>query len=103
MRLRSGRHVGLVWLAAAAVFLATAWASVALSPPLTPPAPPPARPGAPYFVGLIGLLAVGAAIVLTWEWLGRAGPAAPWKRLMLRLGLVLLGVLWIGAMLFPLA
>ena len=101
MRLQSARQVGLVWLAAAFVFLVTALVSAALSPRLRPPVASPTGPGAPYFVGLIGLLALGAAIVLTWVWVGRAGPPAQWERLVLRLALVLLGVLWTGAMLFP--
>lgn len=101
MRLQSARHVGLVWLMAAFVFLVTAWVSAALSPRLSPPVALPLSPGAPYFVGLIGLLAIGAAIALTWDWVRRAGPRAPWERFVLRLALVLLAVLWTGAMLFP--
>jgi hypothetical protein len=69
MSIRSGRQVALLWAGALLLFLITAWASRALHP-----SHPVDRPSASYYVGLLGLLAIGLALVLTWRWVGQAGP-----------------------------
>jgi hypothetical protein len=96
MRLQSLRQVGALWLATVIIFLLSAWASSALrqSGPVT--SPPPS-----YYVGLVGLLAIGLAIALTWEWVGRARPSSIGTRAAIRLVLVFLGVAWALAMIFP--
>ena len=82
-----------VWTIACAVFLVSAAASRVLTGRLTPvPA---------YLAGLVGLLAVGGALVLSWRGLGIAGAYAPGARRVLRWAVVLGAVLWLGAMLFP--
>ena len=96
MDIRSGRQVALLWGGALLVFLISAWASRALHP-----AGPVTRPPAGYYVGLFGLLAIGVALVLTWRWIGRAGPASPATRAALRALLVLGGAIWVAAMVFP--
>jgi hypothetical protein len=85
MRIHSGRQVVALWAGALLIFLASAWGSTALRPA----AARVTRPGAGYYVGLVGLLAIGAALVLRWRWVGRAGPASP--------GAVLQALLAVGA------
>ena len=96
MRLQSTRQVGALWIATVIVFLSTAWASGALLP-----AVPVTHPPASYYVGLVGLLAIGLALGLTWEWVGRAGPSSIGTRVAIRLVLTVLGLLWVLAMIFP--
>ena len=60
---------------------------------------PPAS--ASYYVGLVGLLAIGIAIVLTWQWLRRSGPASRSTRALLQGVLTVGAVLWLAAMVFP--
>lgn len=96
MDIRSGRQVALLWAGALLVFLICAWASRALHP-----AGPVLRPPASYYVGLVGLLAIGLALALTWRWVGVAGPASSATRAGLRVLLLLGGVLWVAAMVFP--
>ena len=96
MLIQSGRQVVLMWAGAIALFMASAWASTALLP-----AEPVARPPASYYVGLVGLLAIGAALVMTWMWAGQEGTASSGTRIAVRAVLVVLGGLWIIAMLFP--
>lgn len=96
MVIRSGRQIALLWAGALIVFLICAWASRALHP-----SGPVQRPPASYYVGLVGLLAVGVALVLTWRWVGQAGPASSGARAGLRALLLLGGVLWLAAMIFP--
>lgn len=88
-------HVPLtrVWAATAVVFLAAALASRAL---VHRPSPMPS-----YAVGLVGLLAVGVALALSWRGLGDPGMHAPATRRVLRGAVVLGAVLWVLAMLFP--
>ena len=82
-----------VWTIAIAVMLVTAIASHVLGR-LSSPMPA-------YWVGLVGLLAVGAALVLSWRELGAADAARPAVRRALR-GLVMLGlILWVIAMAVP--
>ena len=57
------------------------------------------RPPLSYYVGLVGLLAIGVALVLTWRWVGQAGPASLAARAALRVLLAFVGVLWVIAML----
>jgi hypothetical protein len=96
MRLQSLRQLGVLWFAAVIVFLSSAWASGALLPSV-----PVTRPPASYYVGLVGLLAIGLALALTWEWVGRVGPTSIGTRAAIRLILVFLGVVWTLAMVFP--
>jgi len=96
MRLQSLRQVGALWLAAVIVFLSSAWASSALLPSV-----PVTHPPASYYVGLVGLLAIGMALALTWEWVGRAGPSSIGTRAAIRLILVFVGAVWTLAMIFP--
>jgi hypothetical protein len=88
-------HVPLVrvWAVAVAIFLVAASISRALARPAT------AMPS--YWIGLIGLLAIGVALVMSWRGLGEPSVHAPMTRRVLR-GLVAVGaILWIGAMVFP--
>lgn len=96
MEIRSGRQIALLWAGALLLFLICAWASRALHP-----SSPITRPTASYYVGLVGLLAIAVALVLTWRWVGRAGPASSGTRAVLRALLLLGGVLWLAAMVFP--
>lgn len=94
--IRRGRQVVLLWVAA----LVIAFVSAALSRWLLP-STPPTGPTASYYVGLVGLVAVGAALWLTWGWLDRAGPSSRAARILLRAVLAIGGVLWVAAMAFP--
>ena len=96
MRLQSARHIAMLWTSTALIFLLTAWASGVLLP-----ATPATRPPLSYYVGLLGLLAVGMSLALTWRWVGRAGPSSVIARAAIRAALALLGVLWMLAMVFP--
>ena len=96
MEIRSGRQVALLWTGALLVFLISAWASRALHP-----VHPVRRPPASYYIGLVGLLAIGLALLLTWRWVGHAGPVSSGARAGLRVLLVLGGLLWVAAMVFP--
>jgi|SRR5215208_645925 len=100
MQIAHGRHLVLLWASALAIFAVSAWGSTALLP-RQPLAQPLARPGASYYVGLVGLVAVGGAILLTWLWVSRAGPHSAVARAAVRALLVALAVLWTGAMVFP--
>jgi hypothetical protein len=59
------------------------------------------RPPLSYYVGLVGLLAIGVALALTWEWVGRGGPPSIAVRAVLRTVLMAFGVVWALAMIFP--
>ncbi|HZI41499.1 MAG TPA: hypothetical protein VFD67_07330 [Gemmatimonadaceae bacterium] len=96
MRLQSIRQVAALWLATAIVFLSSAWASGVLLPSM-----PVTRPPASYYVGLVGLFAIGLALALTWEWVGRAGPSSVGARAAIRVVLALVGFVWVVAMIFP--
>jgi len=96
MRLQTIRQVAVLWLATTIVFLSSAWASSALLP-----AQPAAHPPTSYYVGLVGLLAIGLALALTWEWVGRAGPSSVGVRAAIRVVLVVVAFLWAVAMIFP--
>ena len=96
MRLQSVGQVFALWTATFVVFLSTAWASGALLPTV-----PVTRPPLSYYVGLVGLLAIGIALALTWEWVGRAGPQSGAGRAALRIVLLAFGAIWALAMVFP--
>ena len=99
MHLQSSRQVGQLWIAVLLVFVATAWGSNRLLP--TAGGTVPTSPPASYYVGLLGLLAIGGALVLTWSWVRRSGPRSQSTRALLR-GLLAVGaVLWLAAMVFP--
>ena len=95
MRIRSGRAVMTLWAGALSLFLLSAWASTALLP-----SAPATRPGASYYVGLVGLLAIGLALVLTWSWARHTIPATR-GTLAVRALLPIVAVLWLLAMVFP--
>jgi hypothetical protein len=96
MRVQSARGIAFLWAATLTFFLLSAWVSSALGP-----AAPALHPTASYYVGLVGLLAIGLTLVLTWKWVGRAGPTTVGGRIAIRAALVLLGILWVLAMVFP--
>jgi hypothetical protein len=99
MRIRTGRQLAGLWLGVLLLFLATAWASRLLLPAAdttAPTSPPPS-----YYVGLIGLLAVGGALALTWSWARHSHQLAPSARAALLALLVVGSLLWLAAMLFP--
>jgi hypothetical protein len=96
MRLQTGRQVAGLWFSVVLVFLASAWASIALSPN-TPVSPPPAS----YYVGLVGLAVVGIALWLTWAWIRDAGPTSRAGRTLLQRLLTFGTFLWLGSILFP--
>lgn len=98
MRIQSGRAVGMVWVGAFLIFLASARASTALHPPAGTVV---TRPGASYYVGLVGLVAIGIALWLTWGWTRRGGPASGSARAALRGLLGVVTVLWFAAMVLP--
>jgi len=97
MRLQSSRDIGVLWAATAAVFLLSAWASSAL----LPSGAPVTRPPLSYYVGLIGLSSVGLSLLLTWQWVIRAGPASNASRAAIKGMLILLSIFWAFAMIFP--
>ena len=96
MRLQSVGQVAALWLATVVVFLSSAWASGVLLPTV-----PVTHPPTSYYVGLVGLLAIGLALALTWEWVGRAGPSTIGVRAAIRIVLALVGMVWAIAMIFP--
>jgi hypothetical protein len=96
MRVRSGRQVAALWAVALLIFLASAWASTALLPQ-----GPVNRPTASYYVGLVGLVAVGIALVPTWRWVHRVGAVSRSGRVVLTVLLTMGAVLWVAAMVFP--
>ena len=93
MPARAHVPLGRVWAIAIAIFVGAAWISRSLARPATA--------GASYWIGLVGLLAIGAALVMSWMRLGDQSAYSSMTRLVLR-GVVAVGVvLWIGAMIFP--
>ena len=99
MQMQTGRQVGQLWMGALFIFVVSAWFSNRLLP--TAGGTIPTSPPASYYVGLLGLLAIGIALVLTWSWVRRSGPASPSTRALLQ-GLLAVGaVLWLAAMVFP--
>jgi hypothetical protein len=95
MNMRSEAHMplGRVWAVAVPIFLVSAWSSRALTHRTSP------MPS--YWVGLVGLLAIGAALIISWRGLGNPGGYTPRTAAVLR-GVVGIGiVLWFLAMLFP--
>lgn len=82
-----------VWAAAGAVFFISAWTSRSLTER--------ASPMPSYWVGLIGLLAVGVALLLSWRGLADPSAHSPSTRRLLRGAVVLGVVLWCVAMVFP--
>jgi hypothetical protein len=96
MHIQSGRQIAALWAGALLIFLASALGSTALLPTT-----PVTRPTASYYVGLAGLLVIGIALVLTWMWVRRTGPASRGTRAVLQILLAIGGVLWLAAMVFP--
>jgi hypothetical protein len=94
---QSTRQVVAMWAGALVVFLASAWISVTI----LRPAAPVTGPTASYYTGLVGLLAIGTALGLTWYWVRRTGPTSRPARVLVQLLLVLGTVLWLAAMVFP--
>ena len=99
IRIQSGRQIAALWVGALIIFVASAWGSTLLLPPdgTTARIGPPAS----YYVGLLGLLAVGIALVLTWSWVRRSGPISQSARTALQALLAVGTVLWLAAMVFP--
>lgn len=94
MRIDSGRDVGQLWLASGAIFAVCVGITRSLGH-----GEEVRKTG--LWVGYVGLAAIGAALLLTWLWLGRSGPRSLILRLPLQL-LVATGVLlWVVALVFP--
>jgi len=55
-----------------------------------------------YAIGLIGLLAVGAALLISWKWFRTSGPKTGTPHAVVRMLLILGTFLWLVLMLFPL-
>ena len=99
MHIQSSRQVGQLWIGALLIFVVSAWISNRLLP--TAGGTIPTSPPASYYIGLVGLLAIGIALVLTWSWVRRSGPVSRSTRALLQ-GLLAVGaVLWLAAMVFP--
>ena len=93
MTTRAQISLARVWAAAVTVFVVAVLASRALS---HRPTPWPA-----YWAGLVGLLAVGVALLESWRGLGEPGAHPAGTRRALR-GVVAAGaLLWFAAMVFP--
>jgi hypothetical protein len=93
--MRAGVHRPLirVWAVAVPIFLVFAGISRALTDR--------ASPMPSYWTGLVGLLAIGVALVISWRGLGDPGIHSPLTTAVLR-GFVGIGIfLWFLAMLFP--
>ena len=54
-----------------------------------------------YLIGLIGLIGIGLALLLTWQWFSASGPQTPRVRTALRVVLALGTALWVVLMIFP--
>ncbi|MFN2398631.1 MAG: hypothetical protein ABR543_08365 [Gemmatimonadaceae bacterium] len=100
MQMRSGRQVAGLWVGAILILVASAWGSQQLLPrtagPTTTTSPP-----ASYYVGLLGLLAIGIALMLTWSWVRTSGPASRGARSVVQALLAVGTALWVAAMVFP--
>ena len=82
-----------VWAVAVPVFLVFAGISRALTHR--------ASPMPSYWTGLVGLLAIGVALIISWRGVGQPGIHSPLTVALLR-GFVGIGIfLWLLAMLFP--
>ena len=93
--MRSDVHLPLirVWAVAVPIFLVFAGISRALTSR--------ALPMPSYWAGLVGLLAIGIALIMSWRGLGDPGIHTPLTATVLR-GFVGIGILlWCLAMLFP--
>ena len=99
MHILTGRQVGQLWMGALLIFVVSAWFSNRLLP--TAGGTVPTSPPASYYVGLLGLIAIGIALVLTWLWVLRPGPASRSTRALWQGLLVLGAVFWLAAMVFP--
>lgn len=99
MHIQSGRQVAWLWVGALFIFVVSAWGSHLL----LPTAGPTTRFGLPasYYVRLLGLLAIGIALDLTWSWVRRSGPTSRGMRAVLQALLAVAAVLWLAAMVFP--
>lgn len=93
--MRPHAHVPLVrvWVFAAAIFLPAARISRSLARP--------AMAVSSYWVGLVGLLAIGVALIMSWRGLGDPGVHTPMTRRILRGAVVIGAFLWVLAMVFP--
>jgi hypothetical protein len=93
--MRSETHLPLVrvWAVAVPIFLLAAWISRVLAHR--------ASPMPSYWTGLVGLLAIGVALIMSWRHLCNPGSHTPLQAGLLR-GLLGIGLFfWLVAMLFP--
>ncbi len=99
LTIRTPRQLGALWAITVVVFALSARVSIALAPAeLTPDQP--FRAAAPsYFAGLVGLLGVAVALVLTWVWASRTESAA--VGIMVQVAVIIGALLWLLAMIFP--
>src|SRR5690349_7838559 len=94
MRVESGRDVGQLWLASGAIFALCVGITRFLGH-----GEEVRKAG--LWVGYVGLAAIGAALILTWRWLGRSGPRSRILRTPLQLAVAAGLLLWVVALVFP--
>ena len=94
MRIDSSRDVGQLWLTCGAIFAACVVITRMLG------RGEQVRMTA-LGIGYVGLAAIGLALILTWNWISRAGPPSLAIRIPLRLAIVTGIVLWVLALVFP--
>ncbi len=97
--IRTARQLGIMWAIAVILFVLSARVSIALAPADTTTNQTFRTAAASYFAGLVGLVGVGVALVLTWGWAARTESATLGS--FVQLGVVLAAVLWLLAMIFP--
>lgn len=85
--------LGRVWAAAVTVFVIAVFVSRAL--------PKQRTPWPSYWAGLVGLLAVGVALLLSWRGLGEPGAHSTGTRRALRVVVAFGALLWFLAMVLP--
>jgi len=90
---RTSTSLPRVWSFTTALFIAAVFVSRAFTQR--------GEPGRAYAAGLIGLLAVGAALLLSGRELRRPGARSPRAHAALRAALTVGALLWFVAMIFP--
>ncbi len=99
LRIGTARQLGTMWAIAVIVFIVSARVSIALAPAEMTPNQTFRAAAPSYFTGLVGLVGVGVALVLTWGWARRT--ESDDLGIMVQLAVILGAVLWLLAMIFP--